>query len=211
MRAGRPRRSGAAAVALSLLGVCLLPGSSAAARPGRHLAAAVLPGEPTPMGVPFLPSSTPLHITIAAMVANQMTVQNNVTIRLADGSTVTTTRYTFVKLQISSNMAVTQSVNGYTLHINVPSNGSLGGLDTAGNAETTVMWGNISNICVTVIFQICGVQGLLNALGSIIPLTAGAQNFVGDIYAIQTTDDHAALSSTNNPVHLPGSLAVSTP
>jgi hypothetical protein len=55
------------------------------------------------------------------------------------------------------------------------------------------------------------VQGLLNALGSIIPLTAGASNFVGDIYAIQTTDDHAALSSTNNPVHLPGTLAVTTP
>lgn len=43
------------------------------------------------------------------------------------------------------------------------------------------------------------------------PPTAGAEDFTGDIYAIRTVDDHAALDSTDNPVHLPGTITVTTP
>ncbi|TWF91577.1 hypothetical protein [Kitasatospora viridis] len=59
------------------------------------------------------------------------------------------------------------------------------------------MWGTINNICVTVLVPICGVQGLLNFFGSFIKLNAGASGFDADVYGIQTTDDHAALGSTN--------------
>ncbi|MEV7569991.1 hypothetical protein [Streptomyces tanashiensis] len=164
-----------------------------------------------PLGVPFLPSPDPLHVTIGSMVAVSMTVQKNVTIRLSDGSTRTTTQYTFTKLKIRSHMNVVQRAAGHTVTIDVPGEGSLGGYDSAGKAETTTMWGNITNVCVRVLVKICGVQGLLDFFGSLIPLTAGAEDFTGDIYAIRTVDDHAALDSTDNPVHLPGTLTVTTP
>ncbi|MFB7517313.1 hypothetical protein [Streptomyces sp. NPDC056144] len=177
--------------------------SSAAAR----AAAAV-----EPLGVPFLPAPDPLHVTIDSMVAVSMTVDKNVTIRLSDGTTRTTTQYTFTKLKIRSHMNVTQrSAAGHTVTIDVPGEGSLGGYDSAGKAETTTMWGNITNVCVRVLLKICGVQGLLDFFGSLIPLTAGAEDFVGDIYAIRTVDDHAALNSTDNPVHLPGTISVTMP
>jgi len=73
------------------------------------------------------------------------------------------------------------------------------------------MWGDIGNLCVTVLFEICGIQGLLNFFGSIIKLDAGATKFSADIYGIQTIDDHAALDSTDNPVHLPGTITVTSP
>lgn len=165
-----------------------------------------------PLGVPFLPSPDPLHVTIGSMVAVSMTVEKNVTIRLSDGSTRTTTKYTFTKLQIRSHMNVVQrAAAGHTVTIDVPGEGSLGGYDSAGKAETTTMWGNITNVCVRVLVKICGVQGLLDFFGSLIPLTAGAEDFAGDIYAIRTVDDHAALNSTDNPVHLPGTITVTTP
>ncbi|KQX57533.1 hypothetical protein ASE09_24555 [Streptomyces sp. Root66D1] len=166
---------------------------------------------PTPLGAPFLPSPDPLHVTIASMVAVSMSVQKNVTIRLSDGTTRVTTQYTFTKLKIRSHMNVTQRANGHTVTIDVPDEGSLGGYDSAGRAETTTMWGSISNVCVRVLVKICGVQGLLDFFGSLIPLTAGAEDFAGDIYAIRTVDDHAALDSTDNPVHLPGTITVTTP
>ncbi|RSS57529.1 hypothetical protein EF909_10270 [Streptomyces sp. WAC01280] len=166
---------------------------------------------PEPLGVPFLPAPDPLHVTIASMVAVSMTVDRNVTIRLSDGTTRTTTRYTFTKLKIRSHMNVTQRAAGHTLTIDVPDEGSLGGYDSAGKPETTTMWGTISNVCVRVLVKICGVQGLLDFFGSLIPLTAGAEDFVGDIYAIRTVDDHAALDSTDNPVHLPGTIKVTVP
>ncbi|MEU6166644.1 hypothetical protein [Streptomyces tanashiensis] len=164
-----------------------------------------------PLGVPFLPSPDPLHVTIGSMVAVSMTVQKNVTIRLSDGSTRTTTQYTFTKLKIRSHMNVVQRAAGHTVTIDVPGEGSLGGYDSAGKAETTTMWGNITNVCVRVLVKICGVQGLLDFFGSLIPLTAGAEDFTGDIYAIRTVDDHAALDSTDNPVHFPGTITVTTP
>ncbi|MEU4062573.1 hypothetical protein AB0F25_09065 [Streptomyces wedmorensis] len=164
-----------------------------------------------PLGAPFLPSPDPLHVTISSMVAVSMTVDKGVTIRLSDGTTRTTTQYTFTKLKIRSHMNVTQRAAGHTVTIDVPQEGSLGGYDSAGNPETTTMWGNITNVCVRVLVKICGVQGLLDFFGSFIPLTAGAEDFVGDIYAIRTVDDHAALNSTDNPVHLPGTITVTTP
>jgi hypothetical protein len=166
--------------------------------------------EPTPVGTPFLPATAPLHVTISQLTANNLTVQNSVTIMLANGTQVTTTKYTFTQLVINSNMQITDAGTG-GVAISVPNTGSLGGTDTSGSPETTVMWGNITNLCVTVIFQICGIQGLVNFFGSFISLSTGASNFAGDIYAIQTTDNHAALSSTNNPVHLPGTLSVTSP
>ncbi|MFJ5832123.1 hypothetical protein [Streptomyces sp. NPDC093089] len=166
---------------------------------------------PEPLGVPFLPAPDPLHVTISSMVAVSMTVDKNVTIRLSDGTTRTTTQYTFTKLKIRSHMNVTQRAAGHTVSIDVPQEGSLGGYDSAGKPETTTMWGNITNVCVRVLVKICGVQGLLDFFGSLIPLTAGAEDFVGDIYAIRTVDDHAALNSTDNPVHLPGTITVTTP
>ncbi|MFB8403928.1 hypothetical protein [Streptomyces sp. NPDC055912] len=164
-----------------------------------------------PMGVPFLPSPDPLRVTIASMVAVSMTVEKNVTIRLSDGTTRVTNRYTFTKLKIRSHMNVTQRAAGHTVTIDVPGEGSLGGYDSAGKPETTTMWGTISQVCVRVLVKICGVQGLLDFFGSLIPLTAGAEDFVGDVYAIRTVDDHAALNSTDNPVHLPGTITVTTP
>ncbi|MEU3427539.1 hypothetical protein [Streptomyces gardneri] len=166
---------------------------------------------PEPLGVPFLPAPDPLRVTIASMVAVSMTVDRNVTIRLSDGTTRTTTQYTFTKLKIRSHMNVTQRAAGHTVTIDVPNEGSLGGYDSAGKPETTTMWGNITNVCVRVLVKICGVQGLLDFFGSLIPLTAGAEDFAGDIYAIRTVDDHAALDSTDNPVHLPGTITVTVP
>ncbi|WP_405852317.1 hypothetical protein OG361_06310 [Streptomyces sp. NBC_00090] len=192
-----------AALALAVAtAVCSGQPSSAA---GRAAAA------PEPLGVPFLPSPDPLHVTIASMVAVSMTVDRNVTIRLSDGTTRTTTQYTFTKLKIRSHMSVTQRTAGHTVTIDVPDEGSLGGYDSAGKPETTTMWGNITNVCVRVLVKICGVQGLLDFFGSLIPLTAGAEDFAGDIYAIRTVDDHAALDSTDNPVHLPGTITVTSP
>ncbi|GGY45370.1 hypothetical protein [Streptomyces omiyaensis] len=202
----RGRRKALAVVAALLLAVAtaLASGrpSSAAGRP----AAAV-----EPLGVPFLPSPHPLHVTIDSMVAVSLTVEKGVTIRLSDGTTRVTNKYTFTKLQIRSHMNVTQRADGHTLVIDVPDEGSLGGYDSAGKPETTTMWGNITQVCVRVLFKICGVQGLLDFFGSLIPLTAGAEEFAGDIYAIRTVDDHAELDSTDNPVHLPGTITVTTP
>ncbi|MFD3535452.1 hypothetical protein [Streptomyces sp. NPDC058664] len=164
-----------------------------------------------PLGAPFLPSPDPLHVTIDSMVAVSMTVDKNVTVRLSDGTTRVTNQYTFTKLKIRSHMNVRQRAAGHTVTIDVPGEGSLGGYDSAGRPETTTMWGTISNVCVRVLIKICGVQGLLDFFGSLIPLTAGAEDFVGDIYAIRTVDDHAALDSTDNPVHLPGTITVTTP
>ncbi|MFJ5229570.1 hypothetical protein ACIQBJ_06660 [Kitasatospora sp. NPDC088391] len=203
-----------------LVAVAAGPGSgehAAAATPeaaGAALAGAVqsLPGEPLPLGMPFLPTPTPMHVTIASMKAVGLSVKNNVTVRLSDGTTRTTTQYTFTQLAIRSNMQVAHTApDGTSLTISVPGTGSLGGLDQAGQPETTMMWGDISNLCVTVLFEICGIQGLLNFFGSFIKLDAGATKFAGDIYGIQTIDDHAALDSTNNPVHLPGTITVTSP
>jgi hypothetical protein len=180
--------------------------------PSRALAAAgAMTAEPPTQNTPFLPAASPMNITIANLTANQLTVTNNVQITLANGSQVTTTKYTFQKLALNNNTVITTTDGGSTVHLSIPSGGQLGGTDTSGAAETTVMWGNISNLCITVLIQICGIQGLLNFFGSIIPITSGASNFVGTIYAIQTTDNHAALSTSNNPVQLPGSLWVTTP
>ncbi len=202
----RGRRKAVAVVAALLLAVAtaLVSGqpSSAAGRP----AAAVVP-----LGVPFLPAPYPLRVTIDSMVAVSLTVDKDVTIRLSDGTTRVTNKYTFTKLQIRSHMNVTQRADGHTVVIDVPNEGSLGGYDSAGKPETTTMWGTITNVCVRVLFKICGVQGLLDFFGSLIPLTAGAEDFSGDIYAIRTVDDHAALNSTDNPVHLPGTITVTTP
>ncbi|MFD8012171.1 hypothetical protein [Streptomyces sp. NPDC058955] len=202
----RERRKALAVVAALLLAVAtaLASGrpSSAAGRP---------PAAVEPLGVPFLPSPYPLHVTIDSMVAVSLTVDKGVTIRLSDGTTRVTNKYTFTKLKIRSHMNVTQRADGHTLVIDVPNEGSLGGYDSAGQPETTTMWGNITNVCVRVLFKICGVQGLLDFFGSIIPLTAGAEEFAGDIYAIRTVDDHAELNSTDNPVHLPGTITVTTP
>lgn len=174
-------------------------------------AQAVPAAAPAPLGVPFLPAPDPLRVTIESMVAVSMKVDKNVTIRLSDGTTRTTTKYTFTKLEIRKHMAVTQKADGHTVTIDVPDTGSLGGYDSTGQPETTTMWGDITNVCVRVLIKICGVQGLLDFFGSIIPLTAGAEDFAGDIYAIRTVDDHAELSSTDNPVHLPGTITVTTP
>ncbi|MFC9020801.1 hypothetical protein ACFTZG_32440 [Streptomyces albidoflavus] len=70
------------------------------------------------------------------------------------------------------------------------------------------MWGDIHQVCLNVVVRICGVQGLLNAFGSVIPLTAGASDFDGTIYAIRATGNRPGLGSTDNPVHLPGSISV---
>ncbi|MER6480192.1 hypothetical protein ACFFSH_23240 [Streptomyces filamentosus] len=202
----RGRRKAVAVVAALLLAVAtaLVSGqpSSAAGRP---------PAAVTPLGVPFLPSPYPLEVSIDSLVAVSLTVEKDVTIRLSDGTPKNVTKYTFTKLKIRSHMNVTQRADGHTVVIDVPDEGSLGGYDSAGKPETTVMWGNISNVCVRVVFQICQVQGLLEFFGSFIPLTAGAEDFRGTIYAIRTTDDHAALNSTDNPVHLPGTITVTTP
>ncbi|MEU8524122.1 MULTISPECIES: hypothetical protein [Streptomyces] len=200
-----PWRTGLAVTAVMVLAVGTAVGPDA-------LRAAALPAaDPVPLGVPFLPSTKPLNVTIESMVAVSMTVEKNVTIRLADGSTRTTTKYTFTKLQIRDHMHVSQVADGHTVTIDVPDTGSLGGYDSAGQPETTTMWGDIDNICVRVLLKICGVQGLLDFFGSLIPLTAGAEDFAGRIYAIRTIDDHAELSSTDNPVHLPGTITVTMP
>ncbi|MCD0451792.1 hypothetical protein LO762_21715 [Actinocorallia sp. API 0066] len=173
--------------------------------------ARALAAAPAPLNTPFLPASAPMRVTIASLTAVNLSVTTNVTIRLADNTTVTTNRYTFQKLSLNSNTVITSNNGTSTVTVRVPGYGSLGGTDSAGKPQTTVMWGNISRLCVTVILQICGIQGLLNFFGSLIPLTAGASGFIGDIYAIRTMDDHAELSETQNPVHLPGSLTVTTP
>ncbi|GGV01520.1 hypothetical protein GCM10010275_45740 [Streptomyces litmocidini] len=201
---GAPRRALAVAAALVLAVVTAVWSGQPSSASGGSAAV-------EPLGVPFLPSPDPLHVTIGSMVAVSMTVDKDVTIRLSDGSTRTTTRYTFTKLKIRSHMNVVQRAAGHTVTIDVPGEGSLGGYDSAGRAETTTMWGNITNVCVRVLVKICGVQGLLDFFGSLIPLTAGAEDFTGDIYAIRTVDDHAALDSTDNPVHLPGTITVTTP
>ncbi len=202
----RGRRKAVAVVAALLLAVAtaLVSGQPSSAA-GRSAAAVV------PLGVPFLPAPYPLRVTIDSMVAVSLTVDKDVTIRLSDGTTRVTNKYTFTKLQIRSHMNVTQRADGHTVVIDVPNEGSLGGYDSAGKPETTTMWGTITNVCVRVLFKICGVQGLLDFFGSLIPLTAGAEDFSGDIYAIRTVDDHAALNSTDNPVHLPGTITVTTP
>ncbi|MGW0118546.1 hypothetical protein [Streptomyces sp. NPDC003327] len=205
-RAGARRKVLAVTAALLLAVATAVGAGRPSSAAGGRLAAV------EPMGVPFLPSPDPLHVTIASMVAVSMTVDKNVTIRLSDGTTRTTTKYTFTKLKIRSHMNVVQrAAAGHTLTIDVPDEGSLGGYDSAGQPETTTMWGTITNVCVRVLVKICGVQGLLDFFGSLIPLTAGAEDFVGDIYAIRTVDDHAELSSTDNPVHLPGTITVTTP
>lgn len=178
---------------------------------GQPGSASGAPAAVQPLGVPFLPSPDPLRVTIDSMVAVSLTVDKNVTIRLSDGTTRVTNQYTFTKLKIRSHMNVVQKANGHTVTIDVPDEGSLGGYDSAGKPETTTMWGNITNVCLRVLVKICGVQGLLDFFGSIIPLTAGAEDFAGDIYAIRTVDDHAALNSTDNPVHLPGTITVTSP
>ncbi|MFH8726924.1 hypothetical protein [Streptomyces termitum] len=202
----RVRRKALAVAGALLLAVvtALLAGQPSSA--ANRTAAAV-----EPLGVPFLPSPYPLRVTIDSMVAVSLTVDKDVTIRLSDGATRVTNKYTFTKLRIRSHMNVTQRADGHTLTIDVPNEGSLGGYDSAGRPETTTMWGNITNVCVRVLLKICGVQGLLDFFGSLIPLTAGAEDFAGDIYAIRTVDDHAALDSTDNPVHLPGTITVTTP
>ncbi|WP_406859103.1 hypothetical protein ABZO31_02135 [Streptomyces sp. HUAS MG47] len=199
---GRRARSKGLAVA----GALLLAVGTAAGPDAMRAAAA-----PAALDASFRPSTTPMTVTIKRMVATSLTVRKNVTITLADGSTRTTTEYTFTKLDIREHMHVVQAANGHTLTIDVPDTGSLGGYDTAGRPETTTMWGDIDNICVRVLLKICNVQGLLDFFGSIIPLTAGAEDFSGRIYAIRTIDDHAELDSTDNPVHLPGTITVSTP
>ncbi|MFJ7989773.1 hypothetical protein [Streptomyces sp. NPDC096351] len=203
-RTGAPHTAAAVAAALLLAVVTALWSGQPSRAAGE--AAAV-----EPLGAPFLPSPDPLRVTIASMVAVSMTVEKNVTVRLSDGTTRITNQYTFTKLKIRSHMNVTQRAAGHTVTIDVPGEGSLGGYDRAGRPETTTMWGTISNVCVRVLVRICGVQGLLDFFGSLIPLTAGAEDFVGDVYAIRTVDDHAALDSTDNPVHLPGTITVTTP
>ncbi|MEK9518347.1 hypothetical protein MIU24_02855 [Streptomyces venezuelae] len=204
-RTGAAQRAAAVAVALLLAVVTALWSG----QPSR--AAAGAKATVQPLGAPFLPSPDPLRVTIASMVAVSMTVEKNVTIRLSDGTTRVTNQYTFTKLKIRSHMNVTQRAAGHTVTIDVPDEGSLGGYDSAGRPETTTMWGTISNVCVRVLVKICGVQGLLDFFGSLIPLTAGAEDFVGEVYGIRTVDDRAALDSTDNPVHLPGTITVTTP
>ncbi|MCZ7417702.1 MULTISPECIES: hypothetical protein [unclassified Streptomyces] len=202
----RPWRRALAVTAVLLLSVvtAVLPqrGSSAAGP---------VAAEATPLGMPFLPSADPMHVTINSLVAVSLTVDTGVTIRLSDGTTRTTNKYTFTKLKIREHLNMTQRADGHTVVLDVPDTGSLGGYDTQGNPETTEMWGDIDNICVRVLIKICGVQGLLDFFGSIIPLTAGAEDFDATVYAIRTTDDHAALDSTDNPVHLPGTITVTSP
>lgn len=199
------RALGVAAVLLVLVGTAIGPQRLSAA------ASSPAAAEPVPLGVPFLPSPDPLRVTIKSMVAVSMTVENDVTIRLSDGTTKTTNKYTFSLLKIRKHMNVVQKADGHTVEIDVPDTGSLGGYDSAGRPEKTYMWGDITNVCVTVLVKICGVQGLLDFFGSFVPLTAGATDFAGDIYAIRTVDDQAALNSTNNPVHLPGTIRVTIP
>lgn len=198
----RSRALAVAAVLLVAVATAVLPDrvGNAAPRP---------PAEVVPQGVPFLPSPYPLDVRIDSLVAVSLTVETGVTIRLSDGTAVVTNKYTFTKLKIAKHMSVTQRADGHTLTIDVPNEGSLGGYDSAGKAETTTMWGTIDNICVLLIA--CHIQDLLNFFGQFIPLTSGATNFRGTIYAIRTVDDHAALSSTDNPVHLPGTIAVTSP
>ncbi|MFG2822657.1 hypothetical protein ACGFX4_24880 [Kitasatospora sp. NPDC048365] len=187
--------------------------STAAAAQAARAASAALPGEPQPLGMPFLPTPTPMRVTIDSMLAVGLTVKNNVTIRLSDGTTRVTTQYTFTQLRIRRNMQVRHTApDGTAITISVPDTGSLGGIDKAGQPETTIMWGDIKQICVPVLLiPICGIQGLLNFFGSFIQLTAGATNFDADVYGIQTIDDHSDLSNTNNPVHLPGTITVTGP
>ncbi|MFI8826246.1 hypothetical protein [Streptomyces sp. NPDC053431] len=201
MRA-RHRALAVVAVLLVAVATAVVPSRTGLAAP--RAAAAV-----TPLGVPFLPSPDPLQVRIDSLLAVSLTVEKDVTIRLSDGTEVRTNKYTFTKLRIRDHMAVTQRANGHTLTIDVPDEGQLGGYDSAGKAETTVMWGTIDNICVLLIA--CHVQALLDFFGQLIPLTSGATHFQGTIYAIRTTDDHAALDSTDNPVHLPGTITVTSP
>ncbi|WP_370415764.1 hypothetical protein [Streptomyces fradiae] len=191
-----------AAVLLVAVATAVLPDRAGNAAP--RAAAEVVP-----LGVPFLPSPYPLDVRIDSLVATSLTAELGVTIRLSDGSTVQTNKYTFTKLKVSRHMRVTQRADGHTLTIDVPNQGSLGGYDSAGNPETTTMWGTIDNICVLLIA--CHIQDLLNFFGQFIPLTSGATDFRGTIYAIRTVDDHAALNSTDNPVHLPGTITVTSP
>ncbi|GAA4875522.1 hypothetical protein [Kitasatospora terrestris] len=186
---------------------------AAAAVQAARAAPAALPGEPQPLGMPFLPTPTPMRVTIDSMLAVGLTVKNDVTIRLSDGTTRVTTQYTFTQLRIRRNMQVRHTApDGTAIAISVPDTGSLGGIDRAGQPETTIMWGDIRQICVPVLLiPICGIQGLLNFFGSFIQLTAGATNFDADVYGIQTIDDHSDLSNTNNPVHLPGTITVTGP
>ncbi|MFJ8045950.1 hypothetical protein ACIRBX_36105 [Kitasatospora sp. NPDC096147] len=212
----RVRRVVAVAGAFAaLVAVAVAPDRSAdaAAPPPRLAPAAVASGKPVPLGMPFLPTPTPMRVTIDSMVAVGLTVKNNVTVRLSDGSTRVTTQYTFTQLRIRKNMQVRHTApDGTAIAISVPDTGSLGGIDKAGRPETTVMWGDIRQICVPVLaIPICGIQGLLNFFGSFIQLTAGATNFDADVYGIRTVDDHSDLSNTNNPVHLPGTITVTGP
>ncbi|MEU6929559.1 hypothetical protein [Streptomyces sp. NPDC046374] len=192
-----------------VVGAVLLAAVGTAVGPPQLSDAAPRAAAPAPLGVPFLPSPDPLDVRIDSLLAVSLTVEKDVTIRLSDGSEVRTNKYTFTKLKIRRHMSVTQRAAGHTVTIDVPDEGSLGGYDSAGKAETTVMWGRIDRICVLVIA--CNVQGLLDWFGQFIPLTAGATEFAGTIYAIRTTDDHAALGSTDNPVHLPGTITVTGP
>ncbi|MFI8962255.1 hypothetical protein ACIGO8_09080 [Streptomyces sp. NPDC053493] len=201
-RTARHRALAVLVVLLTAVATAVLPGRTGNAAP--RAAAAVVPA-----GVPFLPSPYPLAVRIDSLLAVSLTVEKDVLIRLSDGTEVRTNKYTFSRLKIRRHMNVTQRAAGHTLTIDVPGEGSLGGYDSAGKAETTVMWGRIDRICVLLVA--CDVQGLLDWFGQFIPLTAGATEFEGTIYAIRTVDDHAALDSTDNPVHLPGTITVTGP
>ena len=188
--------------------------AGSAVGPGRvaEAAGSLWRAEPAPPGsdAPFLPSPQPLRVTIDEMVAKSMRVKNDVTIRLADGTTRVTTRYTFSQLVVKDHMKVVHpgSDGGPEVTIDVPDQGTLGGYDGLFQPQETVMWGDIHQVCLNVVVRICGVQGLLNAFGSVIPLTAGASDFDGTIYAIRATGNRPGLGSTGNPVHLPGSISV---
>ncbi|QKW25551.1 hypothetical protein HUT11_04980 [Streptomyces seoulensis] len=159
---------------------------------------------------PFLPPAQPLRVTIDELVAQSMRVKNDVTIRLADGSQRVTTRYTFTRLVVTHHMKVVHpgADGAPTVTIDVPHEGSLGGYDGFLQPQETVMWGDIHQVCLNVVVRICGVQGLLNAFGSVIPLTAGASDFDGTIYAIRATSRHPGPGNTADPVHLPGTITV---
>ncbi|WP_431780573.1 hypothetical protein [Streptomyces chumphonensis] len=209
MTGARPNGPGRRAPRALAVALALVVAVTTAVLPGREGAAAgPVAAEHPPLGVPFLPSPDPLEVSIDRLLARSLSVRTGVRIRLSDGTEVTTTQYTFKKLTIRRHMNVTQRADGHTVVIDVPEEGSLGGTDDQGNPQTTVMWGDITNICVRVLVKICGVQGLLDFFGSLIPLTAGAEDFEGRIYAIRTIDEQAGISDTDNPIHLPGTITV---
>ncbi|GAB3667730.1 hypothetical protein GCM10027589_33820 [Actinocorallia lasiicapitis] len=172
---------------------------------------------PAPVNMPFVAPTVPLHVEIDRLTAVNFSVKKNVTIMLSNGQQKTVTQYTFTKLSLDNSRSAGRetsivSANGTsTTTITVRDPGSLGGYDTAGQPETTVLWGEITNMCVIIIIPLCGIEWLAQAVASVLPLTAGATNFRGDFYGIRTTDNHAALTTDNNPVHLPGATITVTP